>query len=110
MIIGIPDHWDCINFVYVCLADKDIYVEKPLANTITKCYIMALAAKQYNLLVQVCQQKRCNIAFKEPMELIKEGWIGNLRQVKSGPILTTALVLLRLKTAWCPNMWITIFG
>ncbi|MEX0906418.1 MAG: Gfo/Idh/MocA family oxidoreductase [Balneolaceae bacterium] len=81
VIIGTPDHWHCLNFVYACQAEKDIYVEKPLANTIAECDIMVRAAGQYNRVVQVGQQQRSNIAFYEPMELIKTGHIGELRQV-----------------------------
>ncbi len=81
VIIGTPDHWHCLNFVYACQAEKDIYVEKPLANTIGECDIMVRAARQYNRVVQVGQQQRSNIAFREPVQLIKEGRIGNLRQV-----------------------------
>lgn len=81
VIIGTPDHWHCLNFVYACQAGKDIYVEKPLANTIAECDIMVRAARHYNRVVQVGQQQRSNIAFKEPVELIKAGSIGDLRQV-----------------------------
>lgn len=81
VIIGTPDHWHCLNFVYACQAEKEIYIEKPLANTIAECDIMVRAARQYNRVVQVGQQQRSNIAFKEPVELIKEGQIGKLRQV-----------------------------
>lgn len=81
VIIGTPDHWHCLNFVYACQAEKDIYVEKPLANTIGECDIMVRAARRYNRVVQVGQQQRSNIAFYEPIELIKTGHIGKLRQV-----------------------------
>lgn len=81
VIIGTPDHWHCLNFVYACQAEKDIYVEKPLANTVGECDIMVRAARRYNRVVQVGQQQRSNIAFYEPIELIKTGHIGKLRQV-----------------------------
>jgi len=29
VIIGTPDHWHCLPFVYACQAGKEIYVEKP---------------------------------------------------------------------------------
>ena len=34
VIIGTPDHWHCLQTVYACQAGKDVYVEKPLANSI----------------------------------------------------------------------------
>ena len=81
VIIGTPDHWHCLNFVYACEAGKDIYVEKPLANTIAECDIMVKAAGRYNRVVQVGQQQRSNLAFKETIDLVKEDAIGKLRKV-----------------------------
>ncbi len=81
VIIGTPDHWHCLNFVYAAQESKDIYVEKPLANTIAECDIMVRAANRYNIVVQVGQQQRSNIAFRQPVEMIKKGIIGNLRKV-----------------------------
>ncbi len=81
VIIGTPDHWHCLNFVYACQADKDIFVEKPLANTIAECDIMVRAAKRYGRVVQVGQQQRSNPAFHESVQIIKNGEIGKLRQV-----------------------------
>jgi predicted dehydrogenase len=82
VIIGTPDHWHCLNFVYALQAGKDVYVEKPLANTIGECDIMVKAAKRYNeRVVQVGQQQRSGRAFIEPMQLIKSGAIGKLRKV-----------------------------
>ena len=82
VIIGTPDHWHCLNFVYALQAGKDVYVEKPLANTIGECNIMVGAARRYNKqVVQVGQQQRSGRAFIEPMQLIKSGAIGKLRKV-----------------------------
>ncbi len=81
VVIGTPDHWHCLNFVYALQAGKDVYVEKPLANTIAECDIMVRAARRYNRVVQVGQQQRSGKAFIEPMQIIKTGGIGKLRKV-----------------------------
>jgi predicted dehydrogenase len=58
VIIGTPDHWHCLIMVEACQAGKDVYVEKPMANTIGECNIMVKAQKRYNRIVQVGQQQR----------------------------------------------------
>jgi predicted dehydrogenase len=81
VIIGTPDHWHCLMTVDACSAGKDVYVEKPMANTIGECNIMVNATKRYNRIVQVGQQQRNGKVFIDTMKLIKNGEIGTLRKV-----------------------------
>lgn len=81
VIIGTPDHWHCLQMVYACQAGKDVYVEKPLSNSIGESKIMVDAANYYNRVVQVGQQQRSGYTFIEPIRLIKEGKIGKIRKV-----------------------------
>jgi predicted dehydrogenase len=50
VIIGTPDHWHCLPLVYACQAGKDVFVEKPLANTIEECNLMVKAARNTTVL------------------------------------------------------------
>jgi len=81
VIIGTPDHWHCLNLVYACQAGKDVYVEKPMANTIAECNVMVKASGYYKRIVQVGQQQRSGFVFQESMKMIKDGTIGKLRKV-----------------------------
>jgi predicted dehydrogenase len=81
VIIGTPDHWHCIQLIYCLQAGKDVYIEKPLANSIGECNIMVKAANHYNRVVQVGQQQRSNTAFTESVRLVRDGHIGTLRKV-----------------------------
>ncbi len=81
VIIGTPDHWHCLIMVEACQAGKDVYVEKPMANTIGECNIMVKAANRYNRIVQVGQQQRDGKVFLDSMKLIKSGEIGTMRKV-----------------------------
>ena len=58
IIIGTPDHWHCLPFIYGCQSGKDIYVEKPMANSIGECNLMVRAARKYNRVVQVGTQRK----------------------------------------------------
>lgn len=81
VIIGTPDHWHCLNMVTALEAGKDVYVEKPMANTIGECNLMVKAAAKYKQVVQIGQQQRSGPLFIKAVELIKGGAIGKLRKV-----------------------------
>ena len=55
VIIGTPDHWHCLQMVDACSAGKDVYVEKPMANSIDEVSRMVRATDYYNRVVQVGQ-------------------------------------------------------
>src|SRR5690606_19957912 len=40
VIIATPDHWHCLQMVDAVAAGKDVYVEKPIGNSIRECDIM----------------------------------------------------------------------
>ena len=81
VIIGTPDHWHCLQTVYACEAGKDVYVEKPMANSIEECNLMVKAANRYNRVVQVGQQQRSGIIWNDIMDFIKSGKLGKLRKI-----------------------------
>jgi predicted dehydrogenase len=78
VIIGTPDHWHCLQFVDACKAGKDVYVEKPLANSIAECDAMVAAAKKYNRIVQVGQQQRSGNLWHEMIEYLHSGKLGKI--------------------------------
>lgn len=81
VIIATPDHWHCLPFVDACIAGKDIYVEKPLANSIAECNVMLEAAKKYNRIVSVGQQQRSGVNWRKIMELIHSGELGEIARI-----------------------------
>lgn len=80
VIIGTPDHWHCLPMVYACQMGKDVYVEKPMANSIEECNIMVKAARQYNRIVQVGQQQRSSEVWKQVMDYLKSGKLGRIQK------------------------------
>lgn len=79
--IGTPDHWHCLPMVEACQAGKDVYVEKPLANSIAECDLMVAATRKYQRVVQVGQQQRSGEHWQQAVKHIKEGGVGSIRKV-----------------------------
>ena len=82
VIIGTPDHWHCLPMIMAAQAGKDVYVEKPLSNTIEECNLMVKAARKYNRVVQVGQWQRSDPHWDEAAKYLRAGNIGRIRTVK----------------------------
>ena len=81
VIIGTPDHWHCLQFVDACKAGKSVYVEKPISNSIAECDAMVAAANKYNTVVQVGQQQRSGNLWKEMVDYLNAGALGEIGRV-----------------------------
>lgn len=82
VIIGTPDHWHCLQLVDSVAAGKDVYVEKPLANTIAECNLMVAAARKYNRVISVGQQQRSGYHWNEMIKYIRSGELGKISRVR----------------------------
>jgi predicted dehydrogenase len=82
VIIGTPDHWHALIMIDACEAGKDVYVEKPVGNSITECRAMVAAQKRTNRVVQVGQWQRSQQHFKDAVDFVYSGKLGNIRTVK----------------------------
>lgn len=82
VIISTPDHWHCLPMIYACEAGKDVYVEKPMANSIGECNLMVKAADRYKRVVQVGQQQRSGEQWQMIIAKIQSGDLGKLRKVE----------------------------
>ena len=82
VIIGTPDHWHCLQMVEACQAGKHVYVEKPVGNSIVECNAMVAAQQKYNRVVQVGQWQRSQQHFRDAIEFVHSGQLGNIRTAK----------------------------
>lgn len=82
VIIGTPDHWHCRIMVDACAAGKDVYVEKPLANSIRECQLMQQAAQRHNRIVQVGQWQRSGRHYADAIAYVRSGKLGKISLVK----------------------------
>jgi predicted dehydrogenase len=82
VIIGTPDHWHALIMIEACKAGKDVYVEKPCGNSIGECRAMIAAQQQTGRAVQVGQWQRSQQHFKDAVDFVYSGQLGNIRTVK----------------------------
>ena len=83
IIIGTPDHWHCIPFVYAAQEGKQIFCEKPLANYIEELNIMERAAQRYGNVVQVGQWQRSDKHWQDAVAFVHSGKLGKIRSVRT---------------------------
>ena len=82
VMVTTPDHWH----VPIALADiragKDVYVEKPMHLTIREGRMLVDAVAEYGAILQVGSQQRSEAAFRRAAEIVRNGWIGKIREVQ----------------------------
>lgn len=82
VIVGTPDHWHALQMIHACQAGKDVFVEKPVGNSIGECRQMVKAQQKYNRVVQCGQWQRSQQHFKDAVDYVHSGKLGNIRTVK----------------------------
>ncbi len=82
VIIASPDHWHAILAIQAMKSGKDVYCEKPLANCIAESRAIVNAAKQYDSIFQTGSMQRSDKDFRRACELVRNGYIGELKQVQ----------------------------
>ena len=83
VIIGTPDHWHCLPMMHACETGKDVYVEKPLANSIGECYVMMDAVDRTGRVVQVGQWQRSAPHWQAAVDYLQSGVLGEIRHTKA---------------------------
>ncbi|MEW5976090.1 MAG: Gfo/Idh/MocA family oxidoreductase [Acidobacteriota bacterium] len=83
VIVATPDHWHALPTVMACQADKDVYVEKPLSLTIAEGRIMVETARKHDRVVQMGTQQRSATHYRDAVEYVKSGKLGNIRLTRA---------------------------
>ncbi len=79
---GTPDHWHTAVNVAACRAGKDVYTEKPLTLTIDEGKLLRKVVEETGRIVQVGTQQRSEAHFRTACELVRNGRVGKLREVR----------------------------
>ena len=82
VIVALPDHWHAIPAIAAMKAGKDVYCEKPLAHTIDEGRAMVTAARKYKRVLQTGSMQRSWKDFRHACELVRNGYLGEIKQVK----------------------------
>jgi len=82
VVIAVPDHWHAAIAVLAAKAGKDIYCEKPLSLTIKEGRAMVTAARKHKRVFQTGSMQRSWPEFRQAAELVRNGYIGDIKTVK----------------------------
>ena len=78
VFIATPDHWHGPLTIQACEAGKDVYVEKPVSNSIEVGWKMIEAAQKYKRVVQVGLQQRSWDHFQQCVQMVQDGKFGTI--------------------------------
>ncbi len=79
VLICTPDHWHAPISLAAIKSGKDVFCEKPMTLTIAEGRLVSDACKQYGTVYQVGSMQRSNWAFRKACEIVRNGWIGEIK-------------------------------
>jgi predicted dehydrogenase len=109
VVIATPDHWHAVQMVMATEAGKDVYCEKPLALTIKEGRAMVDAARKHKRIVQTGSMQRSWPEFRQAVELIRNGYLGDIISVKvsvGGPPIPYNLPAQEVPSGLDWNAWL----
>ncbi len=81
VIVTIPDHMHATAAIYAMERGKHVYVQKPLAHTVSECRELLKAAEKYKVATQMGNQGYSNEGTRQCAEMVWSGVIGNVTEV-----------------------------
>jgi len=83
VIIATPDHWHTQMALLACQAGKDVFLEKPVSQTIRQGQLIRDAARKYNRVMQIGTMRRSAEHFRTAAEYVASGKLGKLCLIKA---------------------------
>ena len=83
ILVSTPDHWHAAVAKAAMIAGKDVYCEKPLTLTIREGRVLVDTARRYGRVLQTGTQQRSNKSFRKAAEMVRNGWIGDLKLIRT---------------------------
>ena len=82
VIVATQAHWHILPAIDAIKAGKDVYLEKPLGNSIGEGRVMIEAARKSKQIVQIGTQQRSREHYQKAVEVIRSGKLGEVSEVK----------------------------
>ena len=81
IVIATPDHWHAPMTIMAAEAGKDIYCQKPLSLTVQDGKEMVESVRKHERILQTGSQHRSNAQVRFACELVRNGYIGQLKTI-----------------------------
>jgi hypothetical protein len=82
VIVATPDHWHALAAIAALNAGKDVFCEKPLANSVAEGRAICEAVKKNNRVLQTGSHERSGPNARFACELVRSGRIGKLQTIR----------------------------
>ena len=79
--IATPDHWHALVAIHSLQAGKDVFLQKPLAFTITEGLAVQRAVRANNRILQMGSQQRSSAEFQQAIDIVRSGGIGDIKEM-----------------------------
>ncbi len=84
VLISTPDHTHAYLGIHAVEAGKDVYLQKPASLTISEGRALSNAVHRTGRILQIGSQQRSSSQFRYAAELVRNGRIGQLKEVMIG--------------------------
>ena len=82
VVVATNQQWHVLPMIAACRAGKDVYLEKPMGQSIGEGLVAVAAAKKYGRIVQTGTQQRSQEHYQKAVELIQAGRLGEISEVR----------------------------
>jgi predicted dehydrogenase len=82
VIVATPDHWHALAAVAAASAGKDVYCEKPLANSVGEGRAICEAVRKHKRVLQTGSHERSGSNARFACELVRNGHLGKLHTIR----------------------------
>lgn len=84
VVVATPDHWHALAALEALRRGKDVYCEKPVTHLFAEGQLLYREVARRKAIFQTGSQQRSEALFRQAVELVRNGAIGQVRQVEVG--------------------------